>query len=63
MTQKDIKRWVGYFARSNMVAFHEIQCLAHVELARKHCECLRVGVFSNVTDKQIWNALLDTRKA
>ncbi len=57
MTSKDIVSWLAYWDSAKMVALDEIRAFDQVHQARKFCECMRVGVFSDVTDLQIWNAL------
>ena len=44
-----------------MVAFDEIRAFDQMYQARKFCPCLRVGVFADVTDLQLWNALREYR--
>lgn len=61
MTSKEIQGWLTYWANANMVAVDEIRAFDQVHLARKYCECMRVGGFADVTDLQIWRALLDAR--
>ena len=63
MTALNIAIWLAYWNTAKMVALDEIRAFDQVHQARKFCECMRVGVFSNVTDLQIWNALQDMRKA
>lgn len=61
MTKADIKRWIAYWTAADMVAFDEIRTFNQMVEARKYCSCLRVGVFADVTDLQLWNALRDYR--
>jgi hypothetical protein len=63
MTQKQIQEWIGYWTRANMVAFDQIQAFEHVAVARRFCQCMRIGCFNPdaVTDLQIWRALCNLR--
>ena len=61
MTQQEIQGWLNYWQNARMVAVENICAYDQVHLARKYCEVMRVGVFSDVTDLQIWNALEDMR--
>ena len=63
MTKATITNWLTYWTNANMVAVDEIRAFDQVHLARKFCECMRVGVFSDVTDLQIWNAITAMRNA
>ena len=63
MTTTEIKNWISYWTNANMVAVENIQAFDQVHQARKFCECMRVGVFTEVTDLQIWNAIREMRKA
>jgi hypothetical protein len=44
-----------------MVSVDEIRSFDDVYQARKYCECMRVGIFANVTDLQIWRAIRNAR--
>ena len=59
MKQQDVIGWLQYWQNAKMVAVDEINAFDQVHLARKYCECMRVGVFSPdlVSDLQIWRAL------
>ena len=57
MTATQIKNWLGYWQNAKMVNLEAITSFDRVYQARKYCECMRVGVFAEVTDLQIWNAL------
>lgn len=61
MTSNEIKVWLAYWQNANMVAVNEIRAFEHVYQARKYCECMRKGVFADVTDLQIWRALSEMR--
>ena len=61
MAQQQIKAWLSYWSAAKMVAVDEIRAFDQVHLARKFCSCMRVGVFSDVTDLQIWRALMALR--
>jgi len=63
MTKQSIKDWLIYWNNAGMVAIDEIRAFDQVYLARKYCRCMRVGVFTDVTDLRIWNALRDMREA
>lgn len=62
MTITEIKNWLSYWTNANMVAVENILAFDQVAQARKFCECMRVGVFHEVTDLQIWNAIKETRE-
>lgn len=57
MTTTEIKNWLNYWQNSKMVNLDAITSFDRVYQARKYCQCMRVGVFSDVTDLQIWNAI------
>jgi hypothetical protein len=61
MSRKQIQEWLTYWHNAKMVAVESICAFDQVHLARKYCECMRVGVFENVTDLAIWNALVELR--
>jgi hypothetical protein len=61
MKATDIQSWIAYWTAAKMVAFDQITSFDRVYQARKYCECMRVGVFADVTDLQIWNALCGLR--
>ncbi len=61
MKAADIQSWIAYWTAAKMVAFDQITSCDRVVQARKYCECMRVGVFADVTDLQIWNALCGLR--
>lgn len=63
LTKSDIQKWLAYWQAAKMVAVERICAFDQVWEARKYCECMRVGVFQDVTDLQIWNALSDMRIA
>ena len=59
MAKTEIQRWLAYWSAAKMVAVSEIRAFDQVYEARKYCECMRVGVFADVTDLQIWRAIID----
>ena len=61
MTKTEIQGWLTYWRNANMVAIDEIHGPLHVAVARKWCLCMRTGVFENVSNVAIWNALRDQR--
>lgn len=61
MSQDDIQGWLKYWRASRMVAVDEIRAFDQVHQARKFCACMRVGRFADVTDLQIWRALVALR--
>ena len=61
MTQTEIKGWIKYWAAANLVAVNEIASLDDVKQARRFCAVTRDGVFSNVSDAAIWQALQSLR--
>jgi hypothetical protein len=64
-TEKQIQErlvyWLVYWRNAKMVSVENIVAFVHVTEARKYCECMRVGVFQDVTDLSIWRALKDLR--
>ena len=65
MTLPEIQDWLTYWKNANMVDVDAIRCFEHVYQARKFCRVMRVGVFHPdlVSDLQIFNALVNLRKA
>lgn len=63
MGKAKIKSWIQYWTNARMIAFGEIQSLADMTEARRWCSVMRLGVFSNVTDRQLWDALAEMRRA
>ena len=63
MTKQEIQNWLSYWAAAKMIAVDKILAFDQVCQSRKYCKCMRVGVFSDVTDLQIWRALTDMREA
>jgi hypothetical protein len=65
MASQDIQNWLRYWAAAKMVAVDNICAFDQVHLARKYCQCMRVGVFHPdlVSDLQIWRALKTMREA
>jgi hypothetical protein len=61
LTSAKIQDWLKYWQRANIVSVDEIHAFGDVYQARKYCECMRVGIFANVTDLQIWRALSEMR--
>jgi len=57
MTQAEIKTWLAYWTAAEMVAVDQITSFDRVYQARKYCECMRVGVFADVSDLSIWRAI------
>ena len=57
MTTKEIKAWLSYWTSANMVAVNQIRAYEQVYQARKYCACMRQGVFADITDGQIWDAI------
>ena len=57
MTTKQIKTWLNYWMNAKAVAVNEIRSLADVTEARRFCAVMRKGVFTDVTDQQIWEAI------
>jgi hypothetical protein len=62
MTSAEIKPWLDYWHFAKMVAFDHIQAFENVYQARKYCQCMRVGLFEDVSDLQLWNAIKDWRE-
>jgi hypothetical protein len=58
----DIKVWLAYWQAAHMVNVDAIQAYEHVHLARKFCSCMRVGVFADVSDLEIWRSLVALRQ-
>lgn len=63
MTLKEIQTWLSYWQNAGMVAVDAILAFDQVYQARKFCECMRTGVFAEVTDLDIWRALREMRSA
>ena len=66
MNIETIQSYLRYWGASREgVEVHEIKSVADVTEARKWCSVMRAGLFAveNVTDQQIWDALVDLRKA
>ena len=57
MTEGRIIDFLQYWDKAEMVAIDQIRAFDQVYTARKFCACMRQGVFSDVTDLQIWRAL------
>jgi hypothetical protein len=62
MPVKEIQKWLVYWSAEKMVALDEIRAFEHVHQARKYCECMRKGFFTDVTDLEIWRALSQMRE-
>lgn len=63
MGELQIQNWLTCWGNAKMVNLDAIRAFEHVYQARKYCECMRVGVFTDVTDLQIWNALQAKRQS
>ena len=63
MSMQEIQSWLEYWQNAKMVSVSKINAFDQVAICRKYCECMSVGVFSDVTDLQIWRALVDMRNA
>jgi hypothetical protein len=61
MPSEKIQEWLSYWNDAGMVKVEEIRALGDVFSARKYCKCMRVGVFAEVSDLQIWRALNEMR--
>jgi hypothetical protein len=61
LTSTKIQEWLKYWQGAKMVSVDEIRAFGDVYQAHKYCECMRVGIFANVTDLQIWRALSEMR--
>lgn len=61
MTRSEIQGWLTYWTNANMVSVDAIKAFDQVALARRFCSCMRSGVFSEITDLQIWRALTAMR--
>jgi hypothetical protein len=62
MTKASIKGFIRYWTAAKLVAFEQINSVADVAKARRFCAVMRNGVFANVTDAQIWEALCANRE-
>lgn len=62
MPKQQIQDWLIYWQAAKMVNINKIDSLPAMYSARRFCRCMRVGVFINVTDKQMWDALCDLRE-
>lgn len=56
-----IQIWLTYWNNSGLVAVDRILALEQVAQARKYCQCMRVGIFADISDLAIWRALCDLR--
>jgi hypothetical protein len=63
MNDLQIQNWLTYWGNAKMVNLDAIRAFENVFQARKYCECMRIGVFTDVTDLQIWNALQAMRRS
>lgn len=61
LTDAEIQTWLKYWDNAKSVAVDEIRTFSHVATARKFCEVMRVGKFTDVTDLQIWRAIKKMR--
>ena len=62
MTIENVQNWLNYWRNANMVHLGAITTLQNVAVARRFCSCMRTGVFADVSDGQIWDALRDMRE-
>lgn len=58
-----VAEWLMYWCRAGRVNFSAIRSLDHVYQARKYCSCMRVGVFTEASDLQIWLQIQALRAA
>lgn len=61
LSKAEIQKWLAYWQAAKMVSVERICAFDQVWEARKYCECMRTGLFADVTDLQIWNALTEMR--
>lgn len=61
LPNSQIKDWIGYWHRGQVVNISEIGSLTDVRDARMACRVMRDGLFSNVTDEAIWAAIQEWR--
>jgi len=61
MNKAEIQNWLTYWENAGMVAVDNICAFDQVHQARKYCACMRQGVFTDVTDLEIWRALVALR--
>ena len=62
MAKAEIQKWLRYWSAARIVSVDQILAFDQVHTARRFCQCMRVGIFSEVTDLQIWRALTEMRK-
>ena len=63
MNTNEIQKWLKYFQNAGIVDVDAILAFDQVYEARKYCSCMRNGVFTDVSDLKIWNALVQMRSA
>lgn len=61
ISRQKIQNWLNYWHFTKMVAVDQINAFDQVYQARKYCQCMRSGIFEDVSDLAIWNALVDLR--
>lgn len=59
-TEADIHRWLEYWGRS-VVALKEIHSVEDMGLARKFVREMNGGLFWQVSDSRLWDALVSLR--
>lgn len=61
MNKQEIQTWLSYWDNGDMVNVGRILAYDQVHTARLYCPVMARGVFTDVTDGQIWDALRDMR--
>lgn len=62
MTEREIQSWLIYWKNAGLVAVDSIRAFDQVATARRFCVCMQGGIFTDVTDLQIWRALTSMRE-
>jgi hypothetical protein len=61
MRRHQIKEYLAYWLNSNSVALAKIKSLDDMATARRFCSVMRLGKFRNVSDRSLFNALVEFR--
>ena len=62
MKTAEIKTWLKYWQNASAVNVDAIQSLEHVHQARKFCAVMRCNLFADVSDLDIWRAIIALRQ-
>lgn len=61
MSIENLKDWIGYWHRANMVNFREINSIEDARLAIKYCQCLRTGSAATLSAEDLHAAISELR--